>query len=267
MPIVSLDEMKKQAEDQGKTPLRDGMMMKDLTGHDEQMAATMADTAAAGKGAWRAAANVGMDWELAAPLAPKDGFYNERYRCKTMASFDMGDPDEFEKLFCGDEEEPPGERLTLACKGIDDHHCADIKRYLVDPRCLCKSLWLNDNKIRHDGAKLLSEALEENRTLTALYLNHNNIGDLGLYYLLEKLKKNTTLLKLEVGACSIGELEEGEKNNAASMVMDALKANSTIEHIGLFGNHDNMEDDLPKIYKTLEPRRDEREKKLSQGAR
>jgi hypothetical protein len=88
---------------------------------------------------------VGMDWELAAPLAPKDGFYNERYRCKTMASFDMGDPDEFEKLFCGDEEaptspnpspspspsaspnpnqEPPGERLTLACKGIDDHHCA-----------------------------------------------------------------------------------------------------------------------------------------------
>lgn len=48
-PIVSLDEMKKQAEDQGKTPLRDGMMMKDLTGHDEQMAATMADTAAAGK--------------------------------------------------------------------------------------------------------------------------------------------------------------------------------------------------------------------------
>jgi hypothetical protein len=28
-----------------------------------------------------------------------------------------------------------------------------------------------------------------------------------------------------------------------------------------------QEDDLPKIYKTLEPRRDEREKKLSQGAR
>ena len=49
---------------------------------------------------------MGMDWELAAPLAPKDGFYNERYRCKTMASFDMGDPDEFEKLFCGDEEAP-----------------------------------------------------------------------------------------------------------------------------------------------------------------
>ena len=48
-PIVSVDEMKKQAEDQVKTPLRDGMMMKDLTGHDEQMAATMADTAAAGK--------------------------------------------------------------------------------------------------------------------------------------------------------------------------------------------------------------------------
>ena len=48
-PIVSVQDMKKQAEDQVKTPLRDAMMMKDLTGHDEQMAATMADTAAAGK--------------------------------------------------------------------------------------------------------------------------------------------------------------------------------------------------------------------------
>ena len=28
-----------------------------------------------------------------------------------------------------------------------------------------------------------------------------------------------------------------------------------------------QEDDLPKIYKKLEPRRDEREKRLSQGAR
>ena len=28
-----------------------------------------------------------------------------------------------------------------------------------------------------------------------------------------------------------------------------------------------QEDDLPKIYKLLEPRRDEREKRLSQGAR
>jgi len=28
-----------------------------------------------------------------------------------------------------------------------------------------------------------------------------------------------------------------------------------------------QEDDLPKIYKLLEPRRDDREKRLSQGAR
>ena len=151
---------------------------------------------------------MGMDWELAAPLAPKDGFYNERYRCKTMASFDMGDPDEFEKLFCGDEEAPtspnpspspspsaspnplPRSRTrartrtrsrrvsvsrsrarasttTTARWSVahrppptthrpppttyhSPHASQDIKRYLVDPRCLCKSLWLNDNKIRHD---------------------------------------------------------------------------------------------------------------------
>ena len=144
-----MEMMKQMAED---APSRDGMLMKDLTGHDDQMAATMADTAAAGKvyrsslapcmdractphvpartcharlrqAAWKSAANVGMEWEAAAPLAPKDGFYNERYRCNTMASFDMGDRDDFEKLFCGDEEEPAGERLTLAFKGINDDHC------------------------------------------------------------------------------------------------------------------------------------------------
>ena len=47
---------------------------------------------------------MGQEWVAAAPLAPKDGFYDERYRCKTMASFDMGDEEDFEKLFCGDEE-------------------------------------------------------------------------------------------------------------------------------------------------------------------
>ena len=25
-----------------------------------------------------------------------------------------------------------------------------IGKFLVDERCVCKSLWLNDNKIRHD---------------------------------------------------------------------------------------------------------------------
>ena len=94
-------------------PSRDGMLMKELTGHDDQMAATMADTAAAGKAAWKSAANVGQEWVAAAPLAPKDGFYDERYRCKTMASFDMGDYDDFEKLFWGDEEVPRTPTLTL----------------------------------------------------------------------------------------------------------------------------------------------------------
>ena len=63
--------------------------------------------------AWKSAANVGQEWVAAAPLAPKDGFYDERYRCKTMASFDMGDADDFEKLFCGDEEVTLNPTLTV----------------------------------------------------------------------------------------------------------------------------------------------------------
>ena len=49
----------------------------------------------------------------------------------------------------------------------------------------------NPNPNPNQGAKLLSEALKKNKTLTALYLNHNNIGDLGLHHLLEALKNNT----------------------------------------------------------------------------
>ena len=30
------------------------------------------------------------------------------------------------------------------------HASQTIRRFLEDERCLCKSLWLNDNKIRHD---------------------------------------------------------------------------------------------------------------------
>ena len=41
------------------------------------------------------------------------------------------------------------------------------------------------------GAKFLSTALKQNKTLTALYLNYNNIGDLGLQHLLGALKNNT----------------------------------------------------------------------------
>jgi len=234
---------------------------------DEQMNSTMAATAAAGRDKWMAATNVGKEWLPCAPLAPKHGFYDERYRCATMAAIDMGDDDDIEKLFCGDEEEQASERLTLAFKGVNDDHCKVIAKFLIDPRCRCKQLWLNDNKIRHEGAEHLSRALVQNTTLIALYLNYNGIGDLGLQHLLGALKQNKTLLKLELGACCIGELEEKNENNAAQMVLEALKENKKIEHIGLFGNHDNMEDDLPRIYKELEPRKDEREKLLMNEAK
>merc|ERR1712194_728710 len=130
---------------------------------------------------------------MGAPLAPKNGFYDERYKCETLPSFKLEDDDSLEQLFCGDEEEPAPERITLALKGINDYHCAAIAKFLVEPRCRCKHLWLNDNDIRHEGAKLLSEALVSNTTLIALYLNYNNIGDLGLQHLLAALKQNKTL--------------------------------------------------------------------------
>ena len=44
-------------------------------------------------------------------------------------------------------------------------------------------------------------------------------------------------------------------------IKKAIASNQTVEHIGLFGNDANMDDDLPAIYKTLDNRRAQREKR------
>ena len=48
-------------------------------------------------------------------------------------------------------------------------------------------------------------------------------------------------------------------NAAAEMVKKALQSNTTLEHIGLFGNHENIDDDLPSIYEKLADRRAKRQ--------
>ena len=240
----------REAEDTGavvKIPVNEAA---DLKGYDEQTKATMTDTAISAEKGHPAAANAGRDWQAASALAPKDGFYDERYRCATLTAQDLGDDDEIDELFSTGEPEPP-KRITFAFKGINDEHCEVIATCLKKKECKCEALWLNDNLITVKGAKQLADALKVNTTLTELYLNYNNIGDDGLEALLDALKTNKTLLKLELGCCHIGEAESGAKNKAAEAVKTAIGSNKTIEHIGLFCNNPNIEDDLPDIYKTL----------------
>ena len=45
---------------------------------------------------------------------------------------------------------PPTAHRPRVTTRHSQHASQTIRRFLEDERCLCKSLWLNDNKIRHD---------------------------------------------------------------------------------------------------------------------
>lgn len=206
----------------------------------------------------------------ATPLAPRDGFYGERYRCETLGQEELGEEREFEFLI-GNKLEglPPPEKVTLAMKGIEDGTVEMISRFLdetstrygdqikewrekSDPPRGLKALYLNDNPITDAGAFFLADALKNNHTLEELYMQYTNINDKGLQHFLDMLKVNKTLKKLELGACGI--TEAGSKAIIKAFDKGGVaNKNVTLEHLGLMSNDDSIDDDLPQIYDYLEP--------------
>ena len=91
-------------------------------------------------------------------------------------------------------------------------------------------------------AMMIGSALAKNTTLEELYLHYTAIGDQGLDHLVEMLKTNKALKKLECGNCGIS-------SAGAARVIAMLKqgVNSTIIHFGLFGNADDMSDEVATI--------------------
>lgn len=72
------------------------------------------------------------------------------------------------------------------------------------------------------------------------------------------LGQNTTLKKLELGASGI--TEKGAKAIIKAFGKGGVAVkNSTLEHLGLFGNADEIDDDLPTIADLMEePSREKR---------
>ena len=205
----------------------------------------------------------------AAPLAPRNGFYDERYVCSTLPQDEIDEEFDFQFLL-GEEMDgvPPPSRVTLALKGLSDLHVAWIAKFLNEESLQygdairkwreaeggpfgVRQLWLNDNPITATGAMHLANALKCNQTVEELYLHYTSIGDAGLDHLLEMLGKNSTLKKLEVGCCGI--TERGAKAVVKAFSRGGVCAsNGTLEHLGLFSNQDEIDDDLPAIYDLLE---------------
>lgn len=86
-----------------------------------------------------------------------------------------------------------------------------------------------------------------------LYLHYTAIGDKGLQYLLDMLSKNQTVRHLECGRCGITEKGAEEVIKAFSPGGYASR-NQTLQVLGLFGNADEIDDDLPKIYELIHNR-------------
>ena len=117
-----------------------------------------------------------------------------------------------------------------------------------------QKLYLNDNQISDQGIAFVADALKNNQTVEELYLQYTAIGDAGLQHLLQMLSKNSTLRRLECGCCGITE-------KGAQEVLKALgpggyaASNKSLLILGLHGNADEIEDDLPEIYKILGSRK------------
>lgn len=236
-----------------------GQSAKQLKDVDALRAKTEAETKEGAEIAFSKAANVGGDRHNSSrrvtPLAPVNGFYDQRHVCETASAAALKFESELERLFLGSEDDAELERergygrvprVTLAMKGLTDNHCREIAKHLKskDPPCKVEQLWLNDNPgITAEGAKALAGALKENSSLKELYLHYTSIGSDGFKQLLEGCAKNSTLKKLECGKCGIDE----KALDAIDAFCRARSSEKTLQHIGLFGNADALDDDLPTI--------------------
>ena len=217
------------------------------------------------------ARNAGRDYaqHRAQPLAPRNGWYDERYICATKPQEELDEETDFEFLIGSslDGIAPP-KRVSFAMKGLQDHTVEMIARFLdetsvrygdtikkwreaEDPPCGVRQLFLNDNNITDVGVGYLAAALKNNSTIEELYLHYTHCNDVGLGHLLEMLGENKTLKKLELGNCSI--TEKGAQAVLKAFGKGGVCAkNNTLEHLGLFANDDSIEDNLPAIADLME---------------
>jgi hypothetical protein len=131
----------------------------------------------------------------AQPLAPMNGFYDQRFVCATKPQDEIDEESDFEFLVGSaiDGIVPP-RRVTLAMKGVQDHTVEMIARFLDETSLRygdtvkawreegegVRQLWLNDNPITDAGAAFLADALKNNQTIEELYLHYTFINDVGL---------------------------------------------------------------------------------------
>ena len=88
---------------------------------------------------------------------------------------------------------------------------------------------LSRNKISENGAKDISNCIEINKSLKEINLSRNKISDIGLKKIAIALQKNQTLQKLNISRNNISD-------DGAIAISDCLKNNSTLMHLNISQN-------------------------------
>ncbi|CAF0991168.1 unnamed protein product [Adineta steineri] len=103
-----------------------------------------------------------------------------------------------------------------------------IKQAIIEKQC--KTLLLNDNLISSEGATIIANALNNNKTLEELNLWNNKISDDGVSALARVLSNNNeTLRSLALGQNQISDI-------GIQHLAEMLKTNQTISRLWLFSN-------------------------------
>ncbi|XP_063291920.1 NLR family member X1 isoform X1 [Pelobates fuscus] len=88
--------------------------------------------------------------------------------------------------------------LNLQMNSLGPDSCREIKDVLLHPDCAITNLRLCNNPLTAEGARLVAEALEGNRSLTHLSLLHTDLGDDGADILASHLGRNKHLQELNL---------------------------------------------------------------------
>ena len=88
--------------------------------------------------------------------------------------------------------------LDLSANKFTYLSCDILGQYLKRPECSLESLFLNHNKLGENGAKLLADALEINRSIVFLNLNYCDINERGLLHIRSMLEANSVIISLQL---------------------------------------------------------------------
>lgn len=88
--------------------------------------------------------------------------------------------------------------LDVGANKITYVSCIELANYLKDVECTLESLIMNNNRTGYFGARAISSAITENKSLVHLDMTTNDISDDGLSLIANALRKNEILVSVKL---------------------------------------------------------------------